>query len=117
MTKPSNDAQLVTINALANMVRLLAAELVAGSHRDDIDQLEHAVRAKLANIDRAAFTPEAFDKGMASSRDVVEQVLAHVRAQSAARARADAAAVAQAQAQANPPKRRAAMRPKVPTQH
>ncbi|WP_188609418.1 hypothetical protein [Chelatococcus reniformis] len=114
----SKDHHQVTVNALANMVRLLAAELVAGHHRDDMDLLEQAMRAKLANIDRTPFTPEAFDKGLAQSRQVIEHVLAHVRAQ-AARTQAETRAQTPVKAQAatSAPKRRAPNRPKVPTQH
>ncbi|WP_336488101.1 hypothetical protein [Methylobacterium nigriterrae] len=84
MQKLSDDAHSVALISLTNMVRLLSAELVAGTHRDDVRRLEQAIRAKVGRIDTTAFTPEAADKGLAEARMLIEQVLTQVRAQAAA---------------------------------
>ena len=81
MQKLSNNPRDVALLSLTHMVRLLSAELVAGSHRDDIRRLEQAMRDKVAQIDTTAFTEEATAAGLAEARSLIEQVLVHVRAQ------------------------------------
>jgi hypothetical protein len=73
----------VTIAALANMVRLLCAELVAGQHRDDVNLIESAVRSKL-NVSVNGATPEILAAGLKRAHEVLTPVLTGVRAQVAA---------------------------------
>jgi hypothetical protein len=73
-------ADEVTIAALANMVRLLCAELVAGQHRDDINLLESAVRSKL-NVAVNDATPEILAAGLKRAHEIMTPVLLNVRAQ------------------------------------
>ena len=87
-------ADEVTIAALANMVRLLCAELVAGQHRDDINLLESAVRSKL-NVAVTGATPENLAAGLKRAHEVLTPVLTNVRAQVAAVLEHDAARAAQ----------------------
>lgn len=75
------DAKDVTLSVLANLVRLMGAELVIGSHRDDIDRFERAVRAKIG-IDTPIDCPlEIADAGRARARSIVEAVLTQIRIQ------------------------------------
>ena len=83
-------ADEVTIAALANMVRLLCAELVAGQHRDDINLLESAVRSKL-NVAVNDATPEILAAGLKRAHEVLTPVLLNVRAQVAGGLENDAA--------------------------
>jgi hypothetical protein len=87
-------ADEVTIAALANMVRLLCAELVAGQHRDDINLVESAVRSKL-NVAISGATPETLVAGLKRAHEVLTPVLAGVRAQAAVALEHDAARAAQ----------------------
>ena len=49
----------VALASLVKMINLLAAELVVGRHREDIDLIESCVRAKLfAHVD--GVSPEPF---------------------------------------------------------
>jgi hypothetical protein len=70
----------VTIAALANMVKLLCAELVAGQHRDNVDILESAVRSKL-NVAVNGASPEILAAGLKRAHEVLTPVLTSVRAQ------------------------------------
>jgi hypothetical protein len=83
-------ADEVTIAALANMVRLLCAELVAGQHRDDINLLESAVRSKL-NVAVNDATPEVLAAGLKRAHEVLTPVLINLRAQVAVGLENDAA--------------------------
>ncbi len=78
-------ADQVAIAALANLVRLLCAELVAGMHRDDINLIESAVRSKL-NIAVSDVTPEILAEGLKRAHEALNPMLANVRAQAAAAA-------------------------------
>ncbi len=62
------------------MIKLLGAELVAGTHRDDIDLFEKKVREKLfANVDGISAVSTA--AGVALAHSLVEPVLRDLRAQ------------------------------------
>ncbi|MDR3571122.1 MAG: hypothetical protein P4L81_02905 [Candidatus Pacebacteria bacterium] len=75
---PSSDR--VAIAALANLVRLLCAELVAGRHRDDIELLENAVRAKL-NISVPGASANDLAAGLRLAHEILGPILARVREQ------------------------------------
>ncbi|WP_336492410.1 hypothetical protein [Methylobacterium nigriterrae] len=81
---PSDDERRVALLALANLVRLMGAELVAGAHRDNVDRVELAIRAKLRAIDTSSFTPGAAERGFAEAEALIEQALVNVREQAAA---------------------------------
>ena len=49
MSDLSFDPRDVALTALANLIRLMGAELAAGRHRDDIDLFEKAVRSWLGS--------------------------------------------------------------------
>jgi len=68
----------VTVASLVRLISLLGAELVAGSHRDDIDIFEQCVRAKLfAHID--GVSPENTAAGVALAHSLIEPVLRDLR--------------------------------------
>jgi len=70
----------VAIAALVKLIRLLGAEFVAGSHRDDIDLVEKSVRAKLyASVN--GISAEATAAGVAFAHSLVEPVLQALRVQ------------------------------------
>lgn len=71
----------VTLATLANLIRLMGAELVAGSHHDNIEIFEAAVRAHIDDISPAGCAPEVAASGRAEARRVVEAILQQVRAQ------------------------------------
>jgi len=68
----------VTVASLVRLISLLGAELVAGTHRDDIDLFEQCVRAKLfAHVD--GVTPEATAAGVALAHSLIEPILRDLR--------------------------------------
>jgi len=70
----------VAIASLVKMIKLLGAELVAGTHRDDIDLFEKKVREKLfANVEGVSASSTA--AGVALAHSLVEPVLRDLRAQ------------------------------------
>jgi hypothetical protein len=70
----------VALASLVKLVRLLGAELVAGSHRDDIDVFEKCVREKLhANV--TGVSAEATAAGVALAHSLVEPILRTLRVQ------------------------------------
>jgi hypothetical protein len=82
MTKVVTNPEVATVAlaSLTKLVRLLGAELVAGTHRDDIDLFEKCVREKLhANVD--GISSEATAAGVALAHSLVEPVLRALRAQ------------------------------------
>ncbi len=82
MTKINADPEITTVAlaSLVKLVRLLGAELVAGTHRDDIDVLERCVRQKLhASVE--GISPEATAAGVALAHSLVEPVLRALRIQ------------------------------------
>lgn len=81
----------VTIAALANLVRLLCAELVAGQHRDNVNVVESAIRSKL-NVAVNGATPQILAAGLKRAHEVLTPVLNNVRAQAAAALENDAKA-------------------------
>ncbi|OYX70238.1 MAG: hypothetical protein B7Y95_16220 [Rhizobiales bacterium 32-66-11] len=70
----------VTLAALLNLIRLLGAELVAGKHRDDVDHLERALRAKL-NFVRDGVDKDDAEAGLALAHQLLTPVLRQIRAQ------------------------------------
>lgn len=75
------DPRDVAIAALTNLIRLMGAELVAGTHRDDISRFEQAMRAKVGAVVVEGCTPENADAGVALARAHIERVLTQVRSQ------------------------------------
>ena len=80
-----------TTLALLNLIRLLAAELVAGAHRHDVEQVIAAIDRKLN------FTPlpRGFDvnnarAGIQRARDLLRPYIRQVRDQARAARAADA---------------------------
>jgi hypothetical protein len=74
------EANAVALASLVKLVRLLGAELVAGSHTDDINLFEKCVREKLhTNVD--GISPEATAAGVALAHCLVEPVLRDLRVQ------------------------------------
>lgn len=74
----------VALAALANLMRLMGAELVAGRHRDDLTVFEQAMRAKVGAIQLAGCPPETVQAGLALASAQVEQILAQIRQQACA---------------------------------
>ncbi|MFG1463908.1 hypothetical protein V5F77_13520 [Xanthobacter sp. DSM 24535] len=72
----------VTLAALLNLIRLLGAEMVAGKHRDDVDHLERALRAKLNFVQEGA-SEEDVAAGLALAHQLLTPVLRQIRAQAA----------------------------------
>ncbi len=90
MAKIVEDPEVATVAlaSLTKMVALLAAELVVGIHRDDIDLLENAIRLKLfASVD--GVSPEATAAGIALAHRLIEPVLRDLRARVRAAANVD----------------------------
>ena len=84
MSRPTPDDDVkVTLAALLHLVRLLSAELVAGKHREDINRVESAIRAKVNQIAVQGVSAEAVARGLAYAHELLEPVLANVRAQAA----------------------------------
>src|ERR1700728_2177139 len=73
-----SDPVRVAIASLVKLVSLLGAELLVGKHRDDIDEFEQSVRAKLfAHVQGAS--PQDTAAGVALAHSLVEPVLASLR--------------------------------------
>lgn len=68
----------VALATLVKMISLLGAELVAGSHRDDIDLFERCVREKL-HAEVLGVSSEATAAGVALASSLVEPVLRDLR--------------------------------------
>ena len=82
----SPEIAAVALASLTRMIGLLGAELVVGTHRDDIDLIEGCIRAKLhAHLENVS--PEATAEGVALAHAWVEPVLRDLR-ERAARLRA-----------------------------
>ena len=75
------DAKDVALGALANLLRLMGAELVIGRHRDDLDQLAQAMRAKIGAVTVTGCPPAVVDAGLALARAHVERALTQIRSQ------------------------------------
>jgi hypothetical protein len=75
----------VTTIALLNLVRLLAAELVAGEHRDDVERLIRAIDRKIdaTPLPRGVDVNDARD-GLAQTKTLLRPVVKRVRAQAEA---------------------------------
>jgi len=78
----------ITIALLANLIRLLAAELVAGAHRDDVNLVEAAIRSKV-NADVPGASPKELAAALKETHEVLTPVLAQVRIQAEAVRKAD----------------------------
>jgi hypothetical protein len=75
----------VTVLALLNLIRLLAAELVAGEHRHDIDRVIAAIDRKLNSTP----LPRGIDvndarAGIARARELLRPYVANLREQARA---------------------------------
>jgi hypothetical protein len=80
------DVATVALASLVKMIGLLGAELVVGTHDDDINLVESSIRAKLfASVD--GVSSESTAAGVALAHRLVEPVLRDLRARAAARAR------------------------------
>jgi hypothetical protein len=87
MTKRVENADVATVAlaSLVKMIGLLGAELVVGTHNDDIDLIETSIRAKLhATVE--GVSPEATAEGVALAHRLVEPILRDLRARAEARA-------------------------------
>jgi hypothetical protein len=75
----------VTTIALLNLVQLLAAELVAGEHRDDVERLIRAIDRKIDTtpLPRGVDVNDARD-GLAQAKTLLRPVVKRVRAQAEA---------------------------------
>jgi hypothetical protein len=72
----------VTLASLVKLVSLLSAEMVVGKYREDIDQLESAVRRKLfATV--AGATSEATAEGVALAHRLLDPMFRDLRARAA----------------------------------
>ncbi len=85
MSDTSNVTTNVTTLALLNLIRLLAAELVAGEHRDDVMKLIQAMDRQL----NATPLPRGIDvndarTGIAHARDLLRPYVEYVRSQAEA---------------------------------
>jgi hypothetical protein len=77
-TETVNDSVRVAIASLLKLINLMGAELLVGKHRDDIDEFERNVRAKLyAHLPDAS--PGDTASGVALAHAMVEPVLADLR--------------------------------------
>jgi hypothetical protein len=85
----------VTTIALLNLIQLLAAELVAGEHRDDVERLIRAIDRKIDTtpLPRGIDVNDARD-GLAQAKTLLRPVVKRVRAQAAAVKITDRAATA-----------------------
>jgi hypothetical protein len=85
----------VTTIAFLNLIQLLAAELVAGEHRDDVERLIRAIDRKIDTtpLPRGIDVNDARD-GLAQAKTLLRPVVKRVRAQAAAVKVADRAATA-----------------------
>jgi hypothetical protein len=85
----------VTTIALLNLIQLLAAELVAGEHRDDVERLIRAIDRKIdaTPLPRGIDVNDARD-GLAQAKTLLRPVVKRVRAQAEAVKVTDRAAMA-----------------------
>jgi hypothetical protein len=84
----------VTLAALLNLVRLLAAELVAGAHRHEVEELIQAIEHK---VDRtplsAAIDQRTARVGIIRAKSLLRSVYKRIRQQAKEARAADAARV------------------------
>jgi len=75
----------VTQLALLNLIRLLAAELVAGEHRDDVDRVVRSMEQKLNEtpLPRGTDVNDA-RAGIARAKELLRPYVKHVRDQARA---------------------------------
>jgi hypothetical protein len=73
------EVNTVTMACLLKLIELLAAELVVGAHRDDINLVEKSIRQKL-HTSVEGVSPEATAEGVALAHSLVEPVLRSLRA-------------------------------------
>ena len=85
----------VTTIALLKLIQLLAAELVAGEHRDDVERLIRAIDRKIDTtpLPRGIDVNDARD-GLVQAKTLLRPVVKRVRAQAAAVKITDRAATA-----------------------
>jgi hypothetical protein len=72
----------VTLASLVKLVGLLSAEMVVGKYREDIDQLEAAIRRKLFATIPGAST-EATAEGVALAHRLLDPMFRDLRARAA----------------------------------
>ena len=85
MATPKDPKETVTTLTLLHLIQLLAAELVAGEHRDDVERLIQAMDRK---IDKTPL-PRGIDvndarEGFKQAKMLLRPVVQHVRAQAEA---------------------------------
>jgi hypothetical protein len=85
MATPKDPKDSVTTLALLNLVHLLAAELVAGEHRHDVERLIRAVDRKIdiTPLPRGIDVNDA-RAGLAQAKALLRPVVKRVRAQAEA---------------------------------
>ena len=71
----------VTVAALLNLLRLIGAELVHSQSGCEIERFEQAVRAKIGQFLSPTTNEHARAVGLAHARQLVEHVMAQIRAQ------------------------------------
>jgi hypothetical protein len=91
MNRPDQSLQVanVALASLTKLVSLLSAEMVVGKYREDIDQLESAVRRKLFATVVGA-TSEATAEGVALAHRLMDPMFRDLRARAAALANEEA---------------------------
>lgn len=101
-----SDTPNVTTLALLNLIRLLAAELVAGEHRDDVTRLIQAIDRQLNETP----LPRGIDvndarAGIAHARDLLRPYIARVRELAEATRAREEAGAAKTEGEAAPNRR------------
>jgi hypothetical protein len=71
----------VAVAALLNLVRLMGAELVLNHAGGETERFEQAVRAKIGQFATPNADAQAREVGLTCAKDLVEQVIAQIRAQ------------------------------------
>jgi hypothetical protein len=71
----------VTVAALLNLVRLMGAELVLNHAGGETGRFEKAVRAKIGQFATPTADAQARELGLARAKNLMEQVIAQIRAQ------------------------------------
>jgi hypothetical protein len=89
---PESDLPHLTNLVLLNLIRLLAAELVAGEHRHDVDRLLRAIESKVGEtpLPRGVDVVDA-RAAFAEAKRLLAPIAAQLKAQAAAAHISDAA--------------------------
>ena len=83
VTEDDKEKTAIALAALVKMIGLLSAELVIGSHRDDVNIVENNIRAKLYATLPGVST-EATAAGVALAHRLVEPLLRDLHTRAAA---------------------------------